>query len=293
MQRVDRMNIVFVCTGNTCRSPMAEGLFRKKTKAFADYCHISSCGLSAMPGDTASENAVLVLQKNGIDISSHRSRQINNYIIDEADRIICLAKSHYDALFPIAGKKLILMGNGIPDPYMGNEKVYTICADSIENEIDNLLASDVFLSVEKTDMTDLSAIAEIENTCFSDPWSLDAFKDELEKPYGISFVVRMLGKPVGYVFADDICDTVTISNIAVDAAMRRRNIGDRLMTKMTEYCRNRHSDSLTLEVRISNTAAINLYNKHGFELLGKRKNFYSKPTEDAYIMTKYFNGDTI
>lgn len=286
------MNIVFVCTGNTCRSPMAEGIFKSKIAQYTDTCHVSSCGLSVMPGDAASYEAVQVMADRGVDITAHRSRQINPYIIDEADYVICLAKSHYDALFPVVERnKRMLLGNGIADPYMGNYDVYARCADAIAAAIDELLNSDIFFRIDKMNENDIDAIADIENSAFSDPWSKNSFLAERNKPYGIHFVCRYLDKVVGYVFAEDICGEVCINNVAVVESMRQRKIADKLLYEIEDYCKQQNSSLITLEVRESNTPAINLYKKHGFEIIGKRKNFYTKPNEDGYIMTKYLNGD--
>ncbi len=291
MQRADKMNIIFTCTGNTCRSPIAEGLFKKKTKKFFDNIIVSSCGLSTMPGDTASENAIKVMSERGVDLTLHRSRQINHFIIDEADYIICLAQSHYNALYPIVGSKAVLLGKGIPDPYMGDENVYRACADSIEQEIDNLLASDLFAEITEMTEDDILFVSEIENANFSEPWSIDAFLSQIKKDYSVCYVVKYLSKVIGYICCDDILNEVYIGTVAVDINFRRRNVGLLLINKIIDYCKNHNAQLLTLEVRESNTPAINLYLKSGFEILGKRKSFYSKPVEDALIMTKYFNGD--
>ncbi|MBQ8209715.1 MAG: ribosomal protein S18-alanine N-acetyltransferase [Clostridia bacterium] len=285
------MNIVFICTGNTCRSPMAAGIFSKKTEKFSQYLNVSSCGTGAMVGDTASLNAISVMTARGIDISDHRSRPVNQYIIDDADFIICISPSHYNALLPYAKDKLIMLGAGIPDPYMGNEDVYSQCADMIETEIDKLLASDIFLEISEMTKDDIDTVAQIEKDNFSEPWSYDSFVSQLNKNYAINFTVRYLGKPIGYICCDDIIGEVNVNTVAVDKTFRRRGIGSILINKTVEWCKNNNSDSLTLEVRESNIPAINLYSKFGFEILGKRKNFYSKPIEDALIMTKYFNGD--
>lgn len=283
------MNIVFVCTGNTCRSPMAEGIFRQKTAEY-NIC-VSSCGTGAMTGDHACQNAIKVMKNRGIDISAHRSRPVNQYIIDESDYIICLAESHYRQLLPYAKNKLILLGDGIPDPFMSDEKIYSICADKIEAEIDKLLKSDIFINISEMTESDIDTVAQIEKDNFSEPWSEDSFKSQINKDYAINYVVRYLSKPVGYICCDSILGEVNINTVAVDKDFRCLGLGTKLMQKVIHWCKDNNSVLLTLEVRESNKSAISLYKKHGFEIIGKRKNFYSKPNEDALIMTKNFNGD--
>lgn len=272
---------------------MAEGLFRAKTADFAEYCSVTSCGLCAMAGDPVSENAVRALARRGIDITQHRARALTPYHIEEADKIICLSRSHYDALLPVAGsEKLLLLGNGIPDPYGGNETVYDHCADAIDRELDRLLASDVFFSVEVMTADDVPEVVRIERENFSEPWSEHAFREQIDKSYGVNFTVKFLDKPIGYLCTDLICGEIDIGKIAVDEKFRRRGAADRLMQKLRLYAEENGVESLTLEVRVSNEPAQALYRKYGFETVGERKNFYREPTENAYIMTKLKNGDT-
>jgi protein-tyrosine-phosphatase len=85
------MNILFVCTGNTCRSPMAEGLFKDMLKKNnIDNIRVSSAGISVFPGEQANEKAIKALKEKGIDIRSHRARQAIEEI-DKADLIWAMA----------------------------------------------------------------------------------------------------------------------------------------------------------------------------------------------------------
>ncbi|MCD7774177.1 MAG: low molecular weight protein arginine phosphatase, partial [Clostridiales bacterium] len=177
------MNIVFVCTGNTCRSPMAEAIFREKTQEFSGYCTVISCGLAASVGSPPSDNAVKVMSEIGIDISAHRSNPMSMYIIDRADYIICLSESHLNALKPYAEGKLILLGGGISDPFAGSEDTYRKCRDEISDGIDKLLASDIFFKAGTVDEADADEIAKMEKSIFSDPWSRDSVIAQIKKDY--------------------------------------------------------------------------------------------------------------
>ncbi|MFA9423795.1 MAG: low molecular weight protein arginine phosphatase [Sedimentibacter sp.] len=99
------MNILFVCTGNTCRSPMAEGIFKYLIKnEHIDNVNISSAGISAYEGQKANEKAIEVLNSLGIDITNHKSRQLNNSIIDNSDLILTMTNSHKMSILKYAPK---------------------------------------------------------------------------------------------------------------------------------------------------------------------------------------------
>ena len=135
----------------------------------------------------------------------------------------------------------------------------------------------------------IEKIAEIERECFSLPWSEKSLEEELTNDGAIFLVAMEDEKVVGYMGANFIMDEGYITNIAVTEKYRKKGIGSKLLQKMCEEAYKRNLSFLTLEVRISNEKAINLYKKFGFDYLGIRKNFYEKPREDGGIMTKYFN----
>ena len=138
------------------------------------------------------------------------------------------------------------------------------------------------------DRSHLKQIAELEQQCFSQPWSESALEEELYNPQA-SFIVADDGEGgvLGYAGLHVILDEGYIANVAVEEAARRHGVASALMYV---YCRfgQEHLAFLTLEVRESNKSAIGLYLKHGFEEVARRKNFYSDPQEDAIIMTREF-----
>ena len=138
------------------------------------------------------------------------------------------------------------------------------------------------------DRSHIEQIAALERECFSTPWS-EAMLTEALFDSQASFIVAESedGGVLGYAGLQVVLDEGYIDNIAVEPNARRHGVADELLDV---FCRFGEANLafLTLEVRASNAPAIALYRKHGFEEAGRRKNYYTKPTEDAIIMTRYF-----
>ena len=130
-------------------------------------------------------------------------------------------------------------------------------------------------------------IADLEKECFSSPWSEKALADELENENS-HFIVAVSDDVMGYIGVQEICGEAYITNIAVFVEYRNQGIGRNLLKKAVDGAKSRNCEFITLEVRESNESAISLYKSEGFEVAGVRKNFYTDPTENGIIYTKYF-----
>ena len=131
----------------------------------------------------------------------------------------------------------------------------------------------------------LSQIAELEALCFSDPWSeksLELLLGEL----ATGFVCVREGRVLAYGGMLIAPDEGQITNVAVHPDARRGGLGRAIVDALIEDAYARGLEQISLEVRESNHAAITLYERTGFAVAGKRKNFYRRPTEDALIMLK-------
>ena len=282
------LNITFVCTGNTCRSAMAEGLFKKmlSERGLTDIS-CRSCGLAAFTGDNATPQAVEVCAERGVDLSTHRATIFNQYILDETDIMVCMTESHKSAVMKINPTfRILIPDGGVPDPYGGSVGIYRECADTLERFLAKFLDS---ITMEIIPMEDghVAQIAEIEKLSFSVPWSENGLRAELTNE-NAHFLSAVSGeKVIGYIGIHEICGEAYITNVAVLPEYRRLGIGEALIDAATFGAKERNCEFISLEVRISNVPAIELYKKEGYNVVGQRKNFYSNPTEDAYIMTKY------
>lgn len=132
----------------------------------------------------------------------------------------------------------------------------------------------------------IPAIAAAERQCFSDPWSENLLRQELQNPLSRWFVLLLGGQVAGYAATLHICGEVHITNIAVLPPYRRQGLGRALMAAAVEYARGLGAFCMTLEVRAGNAPAIALYRAFGFETVGRRPRYYQDPEEDACLMTK-------
>ena len=135
----------------------------------------------------------------------------------------------------------------------------------------------------------LDEIAELEKRCFSDPWSRRMLAEHLENECAATIVAQGEdGTILGYAGLLTILDEGYITNIAVRLEYRRQGVASQLLDVFTRFAQGNHMAFLTLEVRDTNAAARALYAKHGYEEVGRRKNYYDHPKEDAIIMTHFF-----
>jgi protein-tyrosine phosphatase len=143
------MKILFVCSGNTCRSPLAEAITRRMlADAGRDDVTVSSAGTNAWDGSPASDGALLVGMERGLDLSAHRSRQLSEEIVREADFILVMAPSHLARvreLDPKANAHLVAgfasgrEGSPVQDPFGGDLAAYRATFDELERELAGLL----------------------------------------------------------------------------------------------------------------------------------------------------------
>ena len=142
------------------------------------------------------------------------------------------------------------------------------------------------MEIESMKEARVPQIAALERVCFSDPWSEKSILSELENPLSCWLVAMDGERLAGYVGSQTVLGETDMMNLAVDPDYRRKGLGKELILSLIEALRQRESRCLTLEVRDSNAPARALYEGLGFQEIGRRKNYYRNPKEDALIYKK-------
>jgi ribosomal-protein-alanine N-acetyltransferase len=141
------------------------------------------------------------------------------------------------------------------------------------------------IEIRRMDAESTKCAAELEKICFSEPWSEKAILEEAERGYFIAAYLD--GAFAGYAGMTCVLDERDVCNVATVPQFRGMGVGKALVSALIESARETGASVVMLEVRKSNSAAIALYEKAGFNLVGERRNFYACPREDALLYNYY------
>ena len=140
------------------------------------------------------------------------------------------------------------------------------------------------MDIRKMEERDIRDVVAIEEETFSSPWSAESFIQESKRVNNIYLVVEENEKVIGYCGLWGVAGEGQITNVAVSKENRNRGVGKQMLTRLLELGVEQGLEAFTLEVREGNKGALHLYESLGFLSAGLRKNFYSKPAENAVIM---------
>lgn len=141
------------------------------------------------------------------------------------------------------------------------------------------------VQIRRMEQGDVEKVSCLERQIFSQPWSRQGFLDALANENVIFLVAEAEKRIVGYCGMYCALDEGEITNVAVDSETRKKGVGRKLMDKLLGEAKTAGIRTVILEVRVSNEAAIRLYESFGFTVWGTRKGFYEKPREDGYVMS--------
>lgn len=140
------------------------------------------------------------------------------------------------------------------------------------------------MNIAKATIKDAKVLAVLDQLCFAVPWSEKSFCEELKNPLATYFVAKENGEIISYGGIWNVSGEGQITNIAVHPDMRKKGIASKILEELIKTAES--CEKIFLEVRVSNIAAISLYEKYGFKRCGVRKNFYHSPQEDGIIMIR-------
>lgn len=294
-------SLLFIDDDDTSLAPAAKALFGMYAAQRCPDIPVESAGLFSA-GEALQPDCRAAAEALGADFSGHECKLLSEELFESFDAVVCMTLAQMDELldrFPGSESKLTCADDTDilrPRLKLGWKK----CAARINAMADEQTLAlqseggEEDIRVERLDAGApgyiTAAIAQLEKENFSAPWTEEMLRRALGREDHIFFAALDGESVLGYIGAQLIVDELDIFNVAVDAAFRRRHIGERLVERLClaawDMKREMPMERITLEVRAGNAPAIALYEKQGFVQVGRRKNYYEKPREDAVLMDK-------
>lgn len=277
---------------------MAEYLFKNLLCKYncSNIC-CESAGVYAQNGNGASVNSFVVLKEIGIDLGLHKSKNIFTVNLKEYDLFVTMNKELSEILskLGISSKKIYILNEkngGILDPFGEDITVYRKIRDEILSSIKEFFSfiqkikKVKNLEIISARKENIEEIYKIETESFSDPWSISCLEDEILSESSCFLVAISSKEILGYILGKTVLENADILKLATKPQFKHFGIAKRLLNEFIRSAAKLKIQKVVLEVRVSNTAAINLYKNTGFRVISTRKGFYSSPKENAYLMQK-------
>jgi len=277
------MNILFLCTGNTCRSPMAAALFSRMA-----HVDTESAGLYAAEGQPAAAHMLALAEEYHVNINGHRSRLVSFEMLEQAEFIVCLSAAHAMRVKDHAAhEKIRVLGGGIADPFGGSLEEYRACAEEMNAAMPSL-RKDIFCPCRMVPAREehLPAFVALQRAVFCPPASEERLRERLEAPRAHTLTALLGDEVAGYISVDEISGEAFVDDVAVFPKYQRRGVGSALLARAEAGAILRGCEKIHLEAR-EHSPARALYAARGYREVGRRKDMYESPIEDGILMTLF------
>lgn len=284
------IKVLFVCTMNTARSVMAEMILKKYG---GDKFISSSAGIFTTGFTPMEPFAYQTLLKEGVGaniLNDFYSRKVKREYIEENDIVVGITPEHMQALkekYPEYADKITTFNSPVENPW-DDEDSYERCFESIkENVLKMFSLNDKSITVREMDASGASQSAVLEEECFSNPWTLEEYEKARISDDHICLCGYVNAEYAGFVMAYHVLDEGHLLDIAVRPKFRRCGVAEALIKELSDRLLKIGVICVMLEVREKNIPARSLYSKLGFIDVGKRKNYYKDPQDDAVLCTLF------
>lgn len=269
---------------------MAEMILKKYggDRFLASSAGLSSYGYAPMTPGTRDE---LLSRGLGSDyIYTFVSRRISEADVAQSDIVVGVTELHAQALrekFPQYRDKITAFEYPVENVWE-TEESYRRCYDSIKKNVFSMFGiKDSCITVRAMDESGASNSVALDEECFSHPYTAEEMKKIAESFDHIAICAYYDYEYAGFATAYNVLDEGNVLDIAVVPKFRRQGVGETLLRELAKRMKKRGVAKLMLEVREQNAAARGLYEKFGFQIDGKRKNYYDSPQDDAVLYTLF------
>lgn len=287
-------SILFADDDDTALAPAAKALFGMYAAERCPEIPAESAGIFEA-GGALHPDCRKAAEALGARFSGYSLKTLDRELFDKYDTVMCMTLAQVDELlerFPGSEYKVMCIDETDilrPKLRMGWKKAVERLNAAANEFAHQLRLETDELSIAPIDAENMDgcipAIAELEKANFSLPWTEEQLRRYMERENCLFFGAFAGTRLVGYIGATLVLDELEIFNVAVAEDFRRRGIGESLVDALMEAAHTGGSaERITLEVRAGNAPAIALYEKLGFVEVGRRKNYYEKPREDAILM---------